>query len=62
MSIEEFQKILLKKGMVKLYKIQYNKFKSNQNVEKNFVEEYLWVIDTSKKSNLIIEIELQMIK
>ena len=62
MSIEDFQKILLKKGMVKLYKIQYNKFKSNQNVEKKFVEEYLWVVDTSKNSNLILEIEIEMVK
>lgn len=62
MSIEDFQKILLKKGMVKLYKIKYNKFKSNQNVEKKYVEEYLWVVDTSKKSNLILEIELEMVK
>ena len=62
LSREEFQKILLKKGLVKLYKIQYNKFKAHQGVDKKFVEEYLWVVDTSKKGEFIVEIDIEMIK
>jgi adenine-specific DNA-methyltransferase len=62
LSVEEFKKILLKKGFVKLYKIQYNKFKAQQNVDKKFVEEYLWVIDTTKHGNLILEIDIDLVK
>lgn len=62
LSIEEFQQILMKKGLVKLYKIQYNKFKSQQNVEKKFVEEYLWVIDTTKNATLVVEIDIDIVK
>ena len=62
LSIEDFQKILIKKGLVKLYKIQYNKFKAQQSVDKKFVEEYLWVVDTTKTGDFIIEIEIEMVK
>lgn len=62
LSTEEFKKILLKKGLVKLYKIQYNKFKAHKNVEKKFVEEYLWVVDTTKKSNIILETDIDLVK
>jgi adenine-specific DNA-methyltransferase len=62
LSIEDFQKILIKKGLVKLYKIKYNKFKAQQSVDKKFVEEYLWVVDTTKKRDFIIEIEIEMVK
>jgi adenine-specific DNA-methyltransferase len=62
LSTEEFQKILLKKGFVKLYKIQYTKFKAQQSVDKKFVEEYLWVVDTTKKGNFIVEIDIEMLK
>ena len=48
--------------MVKLYKIQYNKFKAHQGVDKKFVEEYLWVVDTTKKGNFILEIDIELIK
>jgi adenine-specific DNA-methyltransferase len=61
LSVDEFKEILLKKGFVKLYKIQYNKFKAQQSVDKKYVEEYLWVIDTTKKGNFI-EIEYELIK
>jgi adenine-specific DNA-methyltransferase len=61
LSVDEFKQILLKKGFVKLYKIQYSKFKAHQNVEKKYVEEYLWVIDTSKSINFL-EIEYELIK
>ena len=43
--MEEFKKIVMKKGFVKLYKIQYNKFKAQQAVAEQYVEEYLWIID-----------------
>ena len=49
MSTEEFQKILLNKGMVKLYKIKYNKFKSNQNVEKNMLKNIYELLIQQKK-------------
>ena len=62
LSIEDFQKILIKKGLVRLYKIQYNKFKAQQTVDKKFVEEYLWVVDTTKTGDFIIEIEIEMVK
>jgi len=61
LSVDEFKEILLKKGFVKLYKIQYNKFKAQQSVDKKYVEEYLWVVDTTKKGNFI-EIEYELIK
>ena len=52
----------MKKGFVKLYKIQYTKFKAQQSVDKKFVEEYLWVVDTTKKGNFIVEIDIEMLK
>jgi len=61
LDINEFKKILLTKGLVKLYKIKYTKFKAQQNVDKKFVEEYIWVIDTTKTGNLIVEIEMEVI-
>jgi hypothetical protein len=45
LSFEELKEILVKKGDVKLYKIQYTKFKAQQNVDKKYVEEYIWFID-----------------
>jgi adenine-specific DNA-methyltransferase len=62
LSMDDFKQILLQKGLVKLYKIQYNKFKSNKSVDTKYVEEYLWFIDTTKKSEDIIEIDIEMIK
>jgi len=62
LSREEFQKILFEKGFVKLYKIKYNKFKAHQGVDKKYVEEYLWVVDTSKKGEFIVEIDIDLIK
>ena len=35
--MDEFKKILLKKGAVKLYIIKYAKFKAQQNVEEKYV-------------------------
>ena len=62
LSIEELKKILLKKGSVKLYKIQYNKFKAQQSVDKKFVEEYVWFVDTSKKGDSVLECNIDLIK
>ena len=62
LSIDELKRILLKKGLVKLYKIQYNKFKAQKSVDKKFVEEYLWLVDTSKKGDDIIELNIDMVK
>lgn len=46
LNIEELKEILLQKGQVILYRIKYNKFKAHQRVDKKYVEEYLWVVDT----------------
>lgn len=62
LSVDDFKQILLKKGSVKLYKIQYNKFKAQQSVDKKFVEEYLWVLDTTKTGDVIVEINVDLIK
>jgi adenine-specific DNA-methyltransferase len=62
LSTEEFKNTLLKRGHVKLYKIQYNKFKAQVGVEKKFVEEYLWVVDTTKTGNFVTEINIEMMK
>jgi adenine-specific DNA-methyltransferase len=62
LSIDDFKQILLKKGSVKLYKIQYNKFKAQQSVDIKFVEEYLWVVDTTKTGDFIVEFNVDLIK
>ena len=62
MPIEEFKNILIRKGTVKLYKIKYNKFKAHQGVDKKYVEEYIWLINTSSISSEITEIEIELIK
>ena len=49
-SMTEFKKIVMKKGFVKLYKIQYNKFKAQKTVTEQYVEEYLWVIDCLRET------------
>ena len=62
LSMDEFKKILIKKGAVKLYIIKYAKFKAQQSVQEKYVEEYLWIVNTSIKSRLIEEIEIELIK
>ena len=45
-------------GELKLYKIQYKKFKAQKTVSGDTVYEYLWFINKTKsKSDLIEEIE-----
>lgn len=46
---EELKQMLLKKGSVKLYKIKYNKYKSQKNVKLDYVYEYLWIIHQNDK-------------
>ena len=44
LSEDEIKYILSKKGQVKLYKIKYNKFKSQKKVDGDFVYEYVWIV------------------
>ncbi len=46
LSEDELKDILSKKGEVKLHKIKYNKYKSQQNVDGDFVYEYIWFISS----------------
>ena len=60
LSFNKMKELLLEKGNVKLYKIKYNKFKSNKNIKKNKVDEYIWFVNTkeySKNPNIFEEIE-----
>lgn len=55
---DELVKLLGSYGELKLYKIQYKKFKAQQNVSGDTVYEYLWFINKTKNtSDLIEEIE-----
>lgn len=49
LSEGDIKNILSKKGMVKLYKIEYKKFKAQQKVDGDYVYEYLWFVDTLKE-------------
>ena len=51
LSQEKMRRMLEKKGSVKLYKILYNKFKAQKNVDGDHVYEFLWVIDTQSPSS-----------
>jgi len=53
---DDLKKILLTKGNTILYKIEYNKFKSQKNVKIKKVIEYIWFIDTKKNNNKYKEI------
>jgi adenine-specific DNA-methyltransferase len=55
---KDIKDILIQKGNVILYKIIYNKFKSNKNVSENKVIEYLWVVNCiAEKNNSYEEID-----
>lgn len=43
----EVKNILSKKGSVKLYKIEYKKFKAQKKINGEYVYEYLWFVDTN---------------
>jgi adenine-specific DNA-methyltransferase len=62
MSFDDIKNILLKKGDIKLYKIEYNKFKAQQNVNGNKVYEYIWFVDTTNNNNKFEEINMDLIK
>jgi hypothetical protein len=58
LQYDEFVKLLGSYGELKLYKIQYKKFKAQKTVLGDTVYEYLWFINKTKKpSDLIEEIE-----
>jgi len=62
LSIDELKEILIQKGKVKLYKIQYAKFKAQSKIDTKFVEEYLWVVDTTKSNSNLEIIHINLIK
>ena len=62
MSFDDIKNILLKKGDIKLYKIEYNKFKAQQNVNGDKVYEYIWFVDTTNINNKFEEINMDLIK
>lgn len=62
LSFDELKKILLEKGDVILYKINYNKFKAQKSVKGNNVTEYIWFINTSHKNKKYTETVVNVIK
>jgi adenine-specific DNA-methyltransferase len=62
MNFNDLKDLLLQKGDIKLYKIEYNKFKAQQNVDGDKVYEYIWFIDTSLHNNKFEEIIMDLIK
>jgi len=56
LTVENMKEILLKKGDVKLYKINYKKYKSNSSQENETVFEYVWYVNTNIISNKFEEI------
>ena len=61
MSFDDIKKILISKGNVKLYKIEYNKFKAQKNVNGDKVYEYIWFVDTMNNNNKFEEISMDLI-
>ncbi len=62
MNFDNLKNILLQKGDIKLYKIEYNKFKAQQNVNGDKVYEYIWFVDTSLHNNKFEEIIMELKK
>jgi adenine-specific DNA-methyltransferase len=58
LSFDELKEILITKGDIILYKIEYNKFKAQKNVKIKKVIEYIWFIDTKKNNNTYSEVFL----
>lgn len=50
LCFEDLKNILLNKGDIILYKINYNKFKAQTNVKEKTVTEYIWFINTKNKN------------
>ena len=57
LSCDELKELFISYGELKLYKIQYKKFKAQKKVDGDTVFEYLWFINKTVTSNLIEEIE-----
>lgn len=53
----EMEELFVSYGELKIYKIEYKKFKAQKNVDGDKVYEYLWFINKTINSNLIEEIE-----
>ena len=51
LSLENLKKILMTRGSVTLYKMQYKKFKAQQAVKEKYVEEYLWLVKIGEPSS-----------
>jgi adenine-specific DNA-methyltransferase len=61
MSFDELRDLLMSKGGVHLVKIRYKKFKARQEVDKAWVYEYLWYVDTNEQG-VYDEEEVELIK
>jgi adenine-specific DNA-methyltransferase len=55
LGTEDLENLLVKYGNVTCYIYLYKKFKAQQLVKESSVDEYLWIIETRKNSNLTIE-------
>jgi adenine-specific DNA-methyltransferase len=62
-SFNDLKEILLDIGDVILYKIEYNKFKAQKNVEKSKVIEYIWFVNRKEsKTKKYTEQNIELIK
>jgi len=61
-SFDNLKEICIRKGDTKLYKIRYNKFKAQKNVNKKNVYEYIWFIDVNNKNNTFEKVLLEIKK
>jgi len=57
LSLEVLKTILLEKGDIILYKINYNKFKAQKIVKEKSVIEYIWFVDARNKKYIEIDIK-----
>jgi adenine-specific DNA-methyltransferase len=62
LCFDDLRKILLDKGDVILYKINYSKFKAQQKVKEKTVIEYIWFINTMSKNKEYKEIKIEIKK
>lgn len=62
LHLNDIKNILLNKGDIILYKINYNKFKAQKNVKINNVIEYIWFVDTSKHNQSFKELMVDLKK
>lgn len=62
LCFDDLKKILLNKGNIILYKINYNKFKAQANIKEKKVIEYIWFINTLNKNKKYKEIIMDIKK